>query len=295
MTDGEIPPYEPRVDPYEDLVDLTGEEPLPQLEDPTIPPATPPRSPLLTGLIIGLLLVALSVALFQLLRDDETTAATTTTTAAPSNNGTVTTTTGSTDPGSTGTTLSNTTLVASFEPFAAVGEAVAIEDLQLSADSLGPIELGTAADQAIGRLVSSLGDPDEDSGPVTSFGAYGACSGDIERIVRWGPLVAVVTEADDANSIFAGYRLDVTYGGVSSSTATLATLSGLRMADSVARLDDIYGDSFDIAFVATPALGDTFELRSQSSGDLLIWGPITSAETDGIVLGIYSPDACGCF
>ena len=57
-------------------MDLTGEEPLPPLEDPNLPPASPPRSPLLTGLILGLLLVVLSIAIFNLTRDDETTAAT---------------------------------------------------------------------------------------------------------------------------------------------------------------------------------------------------------------------------
>ena len=68
-------------DPYEGLMDLTGEEPLPALEDPALPPATPPRSPLLTGLILGLLLVVLSIAIFNLTRDDETQAAGDTTVA----------------------------------------------------------------------------------------------------------------------------------------------------------------------------------------------------------------------
>ena len=51
-------------DPYADLTDISGNAPIPPLEDPTVPPATPPGSPLLTGLVVGLLLVALSVAVF---------------------------------------------------------------------------------------------------------------------------------------------------------------------------------------------------------------------------------------
>ena len=54
-------------DPYADLTDISGDDPLPPMEPPTTPPAQPPSSPLLTGLIIGLLLIALSVAVFQLL------------------------------------------------------------------------------------------------------------------------------------------------------------------------------------------------------------------------------------
>ena len=63
MSDRNEPPIHPEYDPYEGLTDLTGNEPLPPLEDPTLPPATPPRSPLLTGLILGLLLVVLSICL----------------------------------------------------------------------------------------------------------------------------------------------------------------------------------------------------------------------------------------
>ena len=41
MSDRYEPPRPPEYDPYEGLMDLTGEEPLPALEDPALPPATP--------------------------------------------------------------------------------------------------------------------------------------------------------------------------------------------------------------------------------------------------------------
>ena len=94
-------------DPYSDLTDLTGDEPVPPLEDESVPPATPPRSPLLTGLIVGLLLVALSIAVFQLLRPDDsedsadvttTTLDGATTTTEPSTSTTVTSTKVATPP-----------------------------------------------------------------------------------------------------------------------------------------------------------------------------------------------------
>ena len=71
-------------DPYADLTDISGSDPIPPLEDPNIAPATPPGSPLLTGLVVGRHLVALAVAVLQRLKSDDTTAPTETptTTAA---------------------------------------------------------------------------------------------------------------------------------------------------------------------------------------------------------------------
>ena len=70
-------------DPYSELTNISGSDPVPPLEDPRTPAATPPGSPMLTGLVVGLLLVALSVAVFQLLKSDDTVEAGATTTTAP--------------------------------------------------------------------------------------------------------------------------------------------------------------------------------------------------------------------
>lgn len=284
-------------DPYEDLMDLSGDESIPALEDPTVPPAAPPRSPLLTGLIVGLLLVVLSIAAFQLIgSDDEPTAASSTTTTAP-NNGSATTEapTGSTTEGPANTTEPpGNSAGIDLPEFVANGNPVAIEDLTMAVDSLGPIALGTSAPRSVGRLIASLGPPDEDSGAVISTGAFGACEGDIERIVRWGPLVVVVVVDDDRTQTLAGYRLDLTYGGFDSPTADLQTLSGLQLGNSVAQLERVY-DGFDIQYLAHPELENIFELRSANSGNLLLWGPISSPDESGFIEGIYSPDACGRF
>jgi hypothetical protein len=257
-----------------------------------LPPGRP-RSPFLTGLAVGALLVAFSIAAFQLLRsEDGGDAATTTTTATTAPDSTsgpadTTTTTDGTAPDSTTTT---TAAVTPPDPYTAVGDPIAIEELQLTTNGIGPITFGTAAAEAAGRLISSLGEPDADSGPVVSTGAYGTCPGVTERIVRWGPLAAIMQVDESGGGAFAGYRLDLSYGGLSSPATELATFSGLQASDTVAELNEIYR-GLQIDFLVETPLGEIFELRGED-GALLLWGPVTSSQDDGIVLGIYAPDAC---
>jgi hypothetical protein len=291
--------YEPPYDPYEDLVDLTGEEPLPPLEDPMLPPATPPRSPLLTGLILGLLLVVLSVAIFNLTRGDESTAAdeTTTTAATSTTEGSGTTlATEATDGGTASSTTSTTTTAANFEPYTAVGQKLSLDDLKLQTAGLGSIKLGSDGADAVGRLVATFGEPTSDTGPITSTGEYGACEGSTVRIVKFGALAAVVIIDADGTETFAGYRVDLAYDGASTSEAVdLATLSGLQVGYSVTQLRDIYS-AYDVQIVSDPLYGNVFELRGQS-GNLLLWGPVTDTGNEGTdtVMGIYSADPKGTF
>lgn len=298
MTDQYDPNDPAGFDPYGDLSDLTGAvedppPPPPPMEDPTQPPASPPRSPLLTGLIVALLLAVVSIAFFQLLGGDDDSTASNTTTTTPTSTEAPGATTTTTAPDS-GATTTVTAAPASFDPYVSAGEAVPVEQLTLAVDGIGPIEFGSPAADAVGRLIASLGDPTADSGPVTSTGTFGACEGEMVRTVRWGPLVAVVVIDPDGTEIFGGYRLDLQYGDILSSGATdLATVSGLKAGDSVLTLEDIYSN-FQIAYVVVPGLDTTFQLTG-SSGSLLLWGPVTSEADDGTVLGIYAPDACGRF
>jgi len=300
--DPDRPPVDEPFDPYEGLLDLSGGEPIPPLEDPRLPPAGPPRSPLLTGLILGLLLVVLSIALFQFTRgDDEGAAGTTTTTVSGDTvaDGETTVAGSDTTSGDEGTT-SSTTLPSAGQPYVASGDPIPIEDLTLQVDGIGEIKLGTPAADAIGRLIASLGEPDYDSGNIVSSGTYGACSGDVVRIVTWGPLAAVVVVDDDGTETFAGYRVDwdipATVGGTlaGSPASDLKTLSGLQVGNSVRELENIY-NGFKIDYVNDPQLGMTFELRAANTDNLLLWGPVTEEGDAGIVTGIYSPNACDHF
>jgi hypothetical protein len=302
VSDRNEPPQPPEYDPYEGLTDLTGEEPLPALEDPALPPATPPRSPLLTGLILGLLLVVLSIAVFNLTRDDDagTTDATDTTVAA-TEPGDVTegqTGTTSADDGTAPETTSTTTTAApiDFDPYQAVGQPLALSDLTMQTAGLGEIRLGTDAADAVGKLVATLGDPTSDTGPITSTGEYGACEGGTVRIVKFGALAAIVVIDADGTETFAGYRLDLTYDEAATSVAVdLETLSGLKLGYSVTQLRDIYS-AFDVEVVTDTDYGRVFELRG-TNGNLLLWGPVLDSGDEGTdtIMGIYSVDASGNF
>ncbi len=278
-------------------MDLTGDEPLPSLEDPTLPPATPPRSPLLTGLILGLLLVVLSIAIFNLTQDDGTNAAdgtpattTPSTETSVADSDTTATTTGDTTDETSTTT---TTAAIIFEPYVAVGQPIPLSGLKLEVGGIGPIRLGAEASEAVGMLIASLGDPSSDTGPIVATGEFGACNGGRARVVKFGALAAIIVIDEGGPETFAGYRLDLTYEGAAiSGAAELETLSGLKLGFSVQQLKDIY-DGFDIELVDDPTLGRIFELRSGNTNNLLLWGPVLDTGNEGTdtIMGIYSVDA----
>ena len=282
-------------DPYADLTDLADNTPLPPMEPPATPPAQPPGSPLLTGLIIGLLLIALSVAVFQVLgSDDGGTAAPGSTTTI--GEGDTTTTTGD---GQTTTTGDNsaTTTTPGTTPYPPVGDPIPVEDLKLKADGFkvtadgrANIEFGIDADTAIGQLVASFGASTQDSGWQVSTEQFGVCEGDFERIVYFGPFAAIVTKPD-GTEIFNGYRSDLQFGDLTNPAASLETLSGLKIGDTVADLKSIYSGE-KVEFSTDPKLGEIYQVIGGSTGNLLLWGPIDGTADTDRVIGIYAPDVC---
>lgn len=281
-------------DPYAGLSDLTGDEPLPQLEPSGTPPAAPPRSPLLTGLIIGLLLVALSVAVFQLLRPDEDTSGATTTSSTEAGETTTTA------PGETTTTspaVTSTTLPPSDE-YPAVGNAIPVDKMKLitaglriNDNEIPDFTFGDPAADIVGKMRASFGAPDEDTGWQVSTGQWGVCEGELERIVRFGPFAAIVTLVNNEDT-FSGYRQDLSLGSFQSPTTELETLSGLRAGDTVGTLKELYGSSQDVSFATNALLGTVFELRSAETSELLLWGPVRGEADSDLVIGIYAPDVC---
>ena len=246
-------------------------------------------------MVVGLLLVIASVALFQLFSRDgddlgEATGTTLAggTTGAPGDSST-------TVPGeATGTTTEPTGTTGggsgAGEPYTGRGDPIPIAELTLASDGVGPIDLGRPADEAVGRLIASLGEPDADSGPRPSTGEYGVCEGDVERIVTWGPFAAVVVVDPDGAETFAGFRLDLSYGGFSHEAAELATLSGIKLGDSFRNLQETY-DGFEVEQTDDATLGEIWTVSSSETGNLLLWGPLA----EGAVRGIYAPDACDRF
>jgi hypothetical protein len=101
----------------------------------------------------------------------------------------------------------------------------------------------------------------------------------------------VIVLNPDASPTFSAYRLDINFGDLESLASDLRTVSGLRGGDSIETLEAIYADTFTITYEVDLEAGLEFQLRS-SDGSLLLHGPVTSADPDGRVSGIYSPDAC---
>jgi hypothetical protein len=294
-------PYDPHqnppgwTDPYADLTNLSGNEPLPPMEPPTTPPAQPPGSPLLTGLIIGLLLIALSVAVFQLLSPEDSGEASDTTTTTLEGDTTTTTLEGDT----TTTTLEGdtTTTVPAADPFEAVPPAIEVDRLKMITNGLRvnlndvpDIVFGQDAPTAIGRLVASFGEPTEDTGWQVSTGQYGVCAGDLERVLLFGPFAAIVTKPG-GQEVFNGYRHDLTFGDLANPAAGLETLSGLTVGASVAELQSTYSGEL-VTFSTDPRLGEIYEVRGSTSGSLLLWGPVEGPDDTDRVIGIYAPDVC---
>ena len=283
-------------DPYSDLTDLSGNAPLPPMEPPTTPPAQPPGSPLLTGLIIGLLLIALSVAVFQVLGSDDAGTAAPASSTTTVVDGDASTTTGDGQTTTTGDTGATTTSPGT-TPYPPVGDPIPVEDLKLkangfkvTAEGIANIEFGADADSAIGQLVSSFGASTQDTGWQVSTEQFGVCAGDFERIVYFGPYAAIVTKPDGAE-IFNGYRSDLQFGDLTNPAASLETLSGLKIGDTVADLKSIYAGE-TVEFSIDPKLGQIYQVIGGSTGNLLLWGPVEGTADSDRVIGVYAPDVC---
>lgn len=207
----------------------------------------------------------------------ETTAAPVTTTAP--------TTTVTTPPTTTAPPPSSTVPTTTIPDPAAVGvwgEPVALSRLALRADAVGPIAFGTPSSEAIGRLVASLGTPEE----IGVAGVeHGLCADEDGRFVRWAELVAIVS-GTLADGTFVGYRFQAP--DVPTSHLDLATPSGIHLGDDLATLTETYA-RYSISYETVEG-ASTFQLTDD--GTLLLWGPISSTEESGRIEGIYSPLPC---
>ena len=102
--------------------------------------------------------------------------------------------------------------------------------------------------------------------------------------LQWGELQATF-DGFEAGSVFVSYR----YEDVGLETSLgLATLSGLSLGDTVATLKQIYS-GFTIAF---EVIDGRDHFRLLDGAELLLWGPVSSTNDDGLVEGIYSPSPC---
>ena len=237
---------------------------------------------LIPALIAAAAVVVVALFGFGLLDDSEPVATPAPTTLpAPTTTVPATTTQAPTTTAAPTTTTTTTTIPApaSIPP---VGDAVSMSALTLRTAGIGPILLGEPAADTIGRLVASLGRPEEIG---VAGEELGLCAGEQGRFVRWAGLTAVVSGTIEDGTL-AGYRyMDQ---AVPTMHLDFSTPSGLRVGDSVASLNEIYS-AYQVDYVTD---GGATIFRLSDADGLLLWGPLSSAEPTGRVEGIHSPDAC---
>ncbi len=203
-----------------------------------------------------------------------------------------TTTTAPAAPTPAPTTVTTTTLPPTTIPartIVPIGDPIPVSDLGMGAFGLGEFDFDVDFDLVAARLAASLGPPTDLVGPIESSGQYGTCAGSTIHTVQFGQLVIVGVEGSDGVRAFRSYRTDLSFAG---EPTGLSTISGVKLGDTVASLKTTYA-SLRVQFVQDPEDGVIFQLWRPSDGQLLLWGPVTSNEAEGVVTGIYSPDSCG--
>jgi hypothetical protein len=181
---------------------------------------------------------------------------------------------------STTTQASVTTVIAFPLPgdWPSKGEPIDTADLTLKQSAIGPIDVGTPISDVAGRLTASLGE-------ATASGIDGLCPPDESYWLQFGQLTAIF-DGFDSSSVFVSYRYDEPQG--TDPDLGLETLSGIAIGDTVDDLINTY-TQFTISFEIIDSK-DFFRLSD--GGDLLLWGPISSADPAGLIEGIYSPTVC---
>ena len=182
----------------------------------------------------------------------------------------------------TTTTTTIATTAAILTLFDAIGDPVPISELSLGAFAIGPFDFDAPADNPIGRLVATFGQPDD---LETADESWGLCPDEAGRAITWGPLTIVTRGTDD--EILVAYRLGPFAGSdAQHPAAAMTTLSGLAVGDATRQLEAIYANStVDFADIDGVA---SFRLLRSGDDRLLLWGPVV----EDTIAAIYSPRPC---
>ena len=196
----------------------------------------------------------------------------------------------STDPPATTTvaptTTASTTTTTPFPTIEPVEPAIPLGELELGAFSLGPLEFGDADAQALGRLVASLGQP-QDMAPIGE--AEGLCPTEEGIEATWGWLIALF-RIEGGVEVLAGYRFVEDPEQPNHETNQLTTISGATIGDTLDELRAIYAPSpvTSQSFAGTPG----YILSRQNDEQTLLWGFATGADDADTVTTIFAPRAC---
>jgi len=233
-------------------------------------------------LIPLLIAVAAGVVWVIVFLDSPSVPVTTTVAAAP----TTTAPTTSTTIATAGTAAPTTTTTPAAAPptfpgpstWPPLGEALAADEFAMKASGIGPLDIGMPIEEVAGLLRASFGE-------AIAAGIDRVCPPDETYWLQWGDLM-VIFDSQNPGAEFVSYRNEVSE--VSGPTLGLTTLSGLKVGDTVSDLRDTY-QAYTISF---ELIDSTPYFRLQAGGDLLLWGPLSNVEADGVIEGIYSPSPC---
>ncbi|KAA3641891.1 MAG: zinc ribbon domain-containing protein [Armatimonadetes bacterium] len=267
------PPAPPPVIPIED----TGEF---GMDEWTLPP-DPPSSKAIWLLPVALVVAVIAFWSFVYFGGDSPTS--TTVAAQPSTTTTqaVTTTVAEVVEETTTTSSTTTTTTVPYPPasdWTASGDPLSTVELPLKAGGIGPIDFGSTLGDVAGQLVASLGSAE-------AAGDSDVCPPAETYWLQWGQLRAIF-DGWEPDATFVSYRYEETDDA--SEDVALETLSGLQLGQTVAQLKSTY-DSYTVTL---ELIDGQDHFRLVDGGDLLLWGPVSSPDDDGIVLGIFSPSPC---
>lgn len=244
----------------------------------TLPP-DPPKSKAIWLLPVALLAAVAAFWGFVYFGGD----ATTTTIAAEPTTTTSTTTTTTLAVVATSSTTSSTTTTTTVpyppaDAWEASGSDIPTTELPLKANGIGSLALGQPLQDVAGQLITSLG-------PAEAAGDSDVCGPAEVYWLQWGRLRAIF-DGWEPDSSFVSYRYEDANAGTSQ--VILRTLSGLELGQTVSQLQQTY-TSYTITF---EVIDDQDHFRLVDGGELLLWGPVSSTDADGTILGIYSPSPC---
>jgi hypothetical protein len=248
----------------------------------------------ITAAAVAVYAIVFFILLDRTGREDPPVAAPTTTqtepepTTAPQPSTTVTEPTTTAAPTTT-TTAAPTTTTTTEPPLPEIpvlGDPIPLDELTLGAFALGPLEFGDADTSALGRLAATFGQPND----IVEIGeAEGLCPTETGRAVRFGWLTAIVRE-EAGTEVLVAYRLEApTDAGDDHPTASLKTISGAAIGDTLPRWESIYR-SFTVRTIDIDGEPHLLLLRTADERTLL-WGPLTD-DNPALVAGIYSPSPC---
>lgn len=249
------------------------------MDDWTLPPE-PPKSKAVWLLPIALLAAVAAFWGFVYFGGD----ATTTTTLAALQTTTTSTTTSTTLAVVESSTTTSSTTTTTTVPYPAAdswqasGSDIPTTELPLKAAGIGPLDFGQPLDDVAGQLIASLG-------VAEAAGNSDVCEPEEVYWLQWGRLRAVF-DGWEPDSSFVSYRYADSDAGTGD--VILRTLSGLELGQTVSQLQSTY-TSYTVSF---EVIDGQDHFRLVDGGELLLWGPVSSTDADGTILGIYSPSPC---